>query len=90
MTRQYAYRPEDVAKLWGCSSRQIRNMINSGQLEAFRVGKLLRITPAAIEEYERRNTVAVKSEEEAAALSGERMALADALRIRRQNREDRS
>ncbi|NKC03863.1 helix-turn-helix domain-containing protein [Ochrobactrum haematophilum] len=62
MTHQYAYRPEDVAKLWGCSSRQIRNMINSGQLEAFRVGKLLRITPAAVEEYERRNAVSVKSE----------------------------
>ncbi|RLL64601.1 DNA-binding protein [Ochrobactrum soli] len=89
MTHQYAYRPEDVAKLWGCSSRQIRNMINSGQLEAFRVGKLLRITPAAVEEYERRNTVSVKIEEDT-ALSGERMALADALRIRRQTREDRS
>ena len=89
MTHQYAYRPEDVAKLWGCSSRQIRNMINSGQLEAFRVGKLLRITPAAVEEYERRNTVSVNSEE-GAALPGERMALADALRLRRQTRENRS
>ncbi|GAA5663414.1 hypothetical protein Brsp07_01892 [Brucella sp. NBRC 14130] len=90
MTHQYAYRPEDVAKLWGCSSRQILNMINSGQLEAFRVGKLLRITPAAVEEYQRRNTVSVKSEEGAAALLGERMALADALRLRRQTRENRS
>ena len=89
MTHQYAYRPEDVAKLWGCSSRQIRNMINSGQLEAFRVGKLLRITPAAVEEYERRNTVSVKPEE-GTALSGERMDLADTLRLRRQTRDDRS
>lgn len=89
MTHQYAYRPEDVAKLWGCSSRQIRNMINSGQLEAFRVGKLLRITPAAVEEYERRNTVSVKSEEDTVQLA-EKMALADVMRLRRQTRENRS
>lgn len=89
MTHQYAYRPEDVAKLWGCSSRQIRNMINSGQLEAFRVGKLLRITPAAVEEYERRNTVSVNSEENTAPSVG-RIALADVLRLRRQTRENRS
>ncbi|GEM_PF-1760341 len=89
MTHQYAYRPEDVAKLWGCSSRQIRNMINSGQLEAFRVGKLLRITPAAVEEYERRNTVAIKSEEDTLQLA-EKMALVDVMRLRRQSRENRS
>ncbi|MFW7355575.1 MAG: helix-turn-helix domain-containing protein [Brucella sp.] len=89
MTHRYAYRPEDVAKLWGCSSRQIRNMINSGQLEAFRVGKLLRITPAAVEEYERRNAVSVKSGDDTAQ-PGDRMALADAMRLRRQTRENRS
>ncbi|HBQ33110.1 helix-turn-helix domain-containing protein [Brucella oryzae] len=85
MTHQYAYRPEDVAKLWGCSSRQIRNMINSGQLEAFRVGKLLRISPSAVEAYQCRNTVSVNSEENTAPSVG-RTAPADVIRLRRQTR----
>ncbi|WP_457103371.1 helix-turn-helix domain-containing protein [Mesorhizobium sp. URHB0026] len=51
------FSPRTLADSWGCSERQIRNLINAGQLRAFRVGKLLRIEPKAVEDYLCRNTV---------------------------------
>ncbi|RWN33451.1 helix-turn-helix domain-containing protein [Mesorhizobium sp.] len=51
------YSPRTLANSWGCSERHIRNLINAGQLRAFRVGKLLRIEPKAVEDYQCRNTV---------------------------------
>ncbi len=45
--------PEQLAVRWHCSSNTIRNLIVSGKLDAYRVGKkLLRIPAAAVEEYE--------------------------------------
>jgi len=50
--------PREVAERWGCSERHVRNLIASGQLGHFRVGdRLLRILAAAVEEYERRQSV---------------------------------
>src|SRR5205807_2282628 len=47
------YTPATLAAEWGCSPRHVRNLVNSGQLRAFRLGqKLLRIPPDAVEEYE--------------------------------------
>lgn len=52
------YSPRTLALEWGCSERHIRNLINDGQLPAWRAGgKLLRIDPKAVEEYKCRNTV---------------------------------
>ena len=53
MSERYALRPRDVAALWGCSERHVRNLIRNGKLSAFRLGeKLVRITPDAIREFE--------------------------------------
>lgn len=50
--------PREVAERWGCSERHVRNLIARGQLGHFRVGsRLLRIPAAAVEEYERRQSV---------------------------------
>jgi len=46
------YTPATLAAEWGCSPRHVRNLINRGELRAFRLGrKLLRITTEAAEEY---------------------------------------
>ncbi|WP_395451145.1 helix-turn-helix domain-containing protein [Aminobacter sp. UC22_36] len=60
------YSPRTLAINWGCSERHVRNLINAGQLRAFRVGKLLRIDPKAVEDYQCQNTV---SEDCAEAMS---------------------
>jgi excisionase family DNA binding protein len=50
------YTPVTLARRWQCSSQHIRDMIERGDLKAFRVGgKLLRISAEEVEDYERRN-----------------------------------
>jgi len=46
------YTPEEVASRWRCSPRHVRNLIASGKLAHFRVGRLIRIPPAAVEAVE--------------------------------------
>jgi len=49
---QKAYSTRELARLWGCSSQNIRRMIARGDLKAFRAGKhIIRIGEDAIEEY---------------------------------------
>lgn len=47
-----AYTVATLASFWECDEGLVRKLIHSGQLECFRIGKLLRITPAAIARYE--------------------------------------
>ena len=48
------YTPATLARRWQCSERHVRNLIRDGKLAAFRVGgKLLRISAAVVEEFER-------------------------------------
>jgi excisionase family DNA binding protein len=46
------YTAKALADRWGCSESHIRNMIKSGELHCFRLGHLIRIAPAAIQEVE--------------------------------------
>ena len=57
------YSPRSLAMSWGCSEQHVRNLINNGQLRAFRIGKLLRIEPKAVEDYQCQNTVSDDSGE---------------------------
>lgn len=51
MTR--ALTPAQVAEMWQCSERHVRNMISRGELPAFRLaGKLLRIRKEDVEAFE--------------------------------------
>jgi excisionase family DNA binding protein len=54
------YTPASLAAEWQCSANHIRNLINNGELRAFRLGgKLLRIPADAVEEFlRRRDTLA--------------------------------
>ncbi len=48
------YTPQQVAERWKCSASFVRRLIDNGELSAFRVGgKLLRVTDAALTDYER-------------------------------------
>jgi excisionase family DNA binding protein len=52
-----AYTPKTLAARWLCSERHIRNMIDRGELPAFRLGgKLLRIRREDVEAFEARRT----------------------------------
>ncbi|MGY3436828.1 MULTISPECIES: helix-turn-helix domain-containing protein [unclassified Marinovum] len=48
------YTPNQLAERWSCCSNTIRNAIISGELQAFRVGRLLRIPQESVENFERR------------------------------------
>lgn len=50
------YTPATLAKKWACSERHVRNMIDRGELPAFRLGgKLLRIRAEDVEAFECQN-----------------------------------
>ena len=49
-----AYTPETLAAHWEVSSATVRNLVNRGELRAFRIGRQIRIRPEAASEYEDR------------------------------------
>ncbi|WP_425596342.1 helix-turn-helix domain-containing protein [Paracoccus marcusii] len=49
--------PKLLAERWGCSGETVRQMVRSGQLPHFLVGRGIRITQQAVEEYECRTIV---------------------------------
>ena len=55
---RYAYTVETLAKIWGVSAGTVRNLVNTGELKALRVGRQIRIRPEHVEEYELRQAVA--------------------------------
>ncbi|MEJ5081037.1 helix-turn-helix domain-containing protein [Ochrobactrum sp. MYb379] len=47
------FTPATLAKRWECSEKHVRNLIKTGQLNAFRLGgKLYRIKQSAVEAFE--------------------------------------
>ena len=47
------FTPATLAAWWECSERHVRNLIDSGELRAFRLGgKLWRIRPQEVEAFE--------------------------------------
>lgn len=51
------YTPETLAQEWGCSTGQVRRLCRQGRLRHFRLGKLYRIRPEHVREFERENEV---------------------------------
>lgn len=47
------FTPETLAERWGCSGETVRQMVRSGQLPGFRVGRMIRISVIAVEEHEK-------------------------------------
>jgi excisionase family DNA binding protein len=48
------FTPEELAALWKCSPRTVRDRCQRGEIRAFRVGDLWRIPADAVAEYEAR------------------------------------
>mgnify|MGYP003383515834 CR=1 FL=1 len=52
---EHAVRPYSIAQLadrWGCSDSMVRKLINTGELQCFRIGILIRIPAAEVQRYE--------------------------------------
>ena len=65
------YTPDEVATLWGCSARHVRNLIARGELRAFRIGsRLFRIPADALEEIERCRTTRSDASTDASSSHG--------------------
>jgi len=46
------YTVEDVAARWDVNHKTVRSMIHRGDLKCFRVGRMIKISEAALAEYE--------------------------------------
>ena len=46
------YTAEMLAERWECSAETVRQLVRSGRLQGFRVGRMIRIPAHAVEEYE--------------------------------------
>jgi len=52
------YTADTLAERWTCSGNHVRNLIRQGQLQALeRLGKMIRITPAAVIAFEEANAI---------------------------------
>lgn len=61
------YSPESLADRWGCSAEKVRRMYHGGEIDGFRLGKLIRIPADAVERYECQNTGSLSTEESSAS-----------------------
>ena len=57
MTNETFYSLEHVAKMLQVSKRTIMREIKAGKIRAFKVGRALRFTPEAVQEYIQRQEV---------------------------------
>lgn len=48
------YTPQQLAERWSCCPNSVRKAIRENELKGFRIGRLMRVTEAAVEEYEKR------------------------------------
>jgi excisionase family DNA binding protein len=55
---QKPFTPETLAERWGCSANKVRQMVKSGELAGFRLGKLIRVPAIEVERYECEETEA--------------------------------
>lgn len=49
------FTPQQIAERWNCSLGVIRTLIRSGKLNAFRVGRLLRVSERNVILFEQSN-----------------------------------
>ncbi|MGH7749398.1 MAG: helix-turn-helix domain-containing protein [Candidatus Dormibacteria bacterium] len=63
-----ALRPDEAAEALGCSRRQVERLIAGGELVAFKIGRLTRVSVAALDEYVARRMAICVPPMEAAAV----------------------
>lgn len=54
MARTRFYKIQELADRWWLLPRTVRNMILCGQLKAYKIGRSIRISPEAVQNYEER------------------------------------
>lgn len=84
------FTPATLAMRWQCSERHIRNLISSGDLPAFRLGKLLRIKRQAVEDYECQNGGSLASEANFASHGTNQVESGDVIDLALQTRKRRT
>ncbi|WP_420869064.1 excisionase family DNA-binding protein [Cereibacter azotoformans] len=70
MSETRPFTPETLAERWGCSAETIRQLAARGELSHFRVGRMIRIPAAAVQEIEACQISASSGSEEALQPSG--------------------
>lgn len=65
------YSVRTLAERWQCSPSMIRKLIKQGKLGHFRIGELIRIPRAAVEEYENGATAVASVADAMGQLAGE-------------------
>lgn len=90
MTKPFT--PKSLADHWECSERHIRKLIARGELPAFRLGgKLLRIKPEDVENFEKCQSGDLPDSRESSASPGTKpMASADVIAWEPQIRKRRT
>lgn len=80
MQETLVYTPATLAERWACSDRQIRLMVQRGDLPAFRLGgKLIRIRREDVEAYEWQNGVSPDYEDNLPSLGSTKMVSEDGI-----------
>jgi excisionase family DNA binding protein len=46
------FTPQELADRWGCCPNTVRNAVIEGRLRGFRIGRLIRVPAAAVDEFE--------------------------------------
>jgi excisionase family DNA binding protein len=67
------YSTYELAERWGVSDQHIRDLIRSGELQHFRVGRLIRVPAAAVREKELCQNTEPSSTGEAGTPSGQKV-----------------
>jgi excisionase family DNA binding protein len=78
--------PDEVSERWDCSARLVVRLCQEGKLRHFRVGKLYRITPAAVTEFESRPLAAAATQTQRPETASEKERVKEALRLARSTR----
>ncbi|EXL09597.1 excisionase [Aquamicrobium defluvii] len=90
MSRTTVYTPAMLAERWACSERHVRNMIDRGELVAFRLGgKLLRIRGEYVEAFECQNGGSQNCAESSASHGSMEKASGDVIDLEHQTRKRR-
>ncbi|NOX39749.1 MAG: excisionase family DNA-binding protein [Alphaproteobacteria bacterium] len=75
------FTPDSLADRWECSAETIRQMIKRGELQGFRVGRMIRIPYSAVEELECQTSASVDCAAVSASI-GRRMASESVINLR--------
>lgn len=83
MTHARPYTCDSLADRWGCSAETIRQMVVTGRLPGFRVGRMIRIPATVVDEVEQCQKSASDGSGEASAPTGTAaMASGDVISLR--------